>query len=1006
MADERMKAVVEEDEVEDGDGEVGLQEMVERDEEDDELELSLSLVNQGWNVGFTSDWPAMDTSIWSEQGAGSSLDVKRSGRVRQLDTGEGTKDWGDVGDSREGLMETEPLPHISPLFDADYLDMKMGTIFGREKDTQHKRPKVVSNQHEVPTSSANPIVPAEIIDFMTLSSSYQPAEMKGQTSNVQSDDGTNKPDGGAIYGDNIGARNAEDIEFRMDLSDDLLHLVFSFLGQKDLCRAGSTCRQWLIASANENFWRCLKFENTRISLQNFIAICDRYPNATEVNMIGTPNADALVNIAMNSLRRLEILILDKGHFSDGFFHTLTDCPALTSLKISDASIGNGIQEITVYHENLHELQMIKCRVLRVIVRCPQLQTLSLKRSSMAHALLTCPQLHLLDLSSCHKLSDTAIRTAAMSCPLLASLDMSSCSCVTDETIREIASTCPNLCILDASNCPNISLESVKLPKLMDLRLESCEGIISASITAISYSQMLESLKLDNCSMLTAMTLDMPNLQSISLVHLRKFVYLDLRSPVLKQIKISRCSALQDISIISNVLQKLVLQKQESLAYLSLQCQSLLELDLSNCDSLTDSLEVFNNEGGCPKLRSLILDNCQSLSIIDIKSYTLVSLSLDGCRAITTLELSCPNLQKLNLDGCDHLEKASFCPVGLESLDLGICPRLCVLRIEAPKMLRLELKGCGVLSEAYINCPCLESLDASFCSKLSDESLYRTAGSCPQIRSLVLTSCLSVGPNGLSSLHMLQHLALLDLSYTFVTNLQPVFDNCFKLETLRLSACKYLTDSSLGALYKESALPDLRELDLSYSSAGQLDILDILIYCTNLAHLNLNGCANIHQLVWSNLSQKFVNFCSPSILKDSDKDVYLKNGRLLQILNCTGCPNITKAHISSSANCFYLSKINLNLSINLKEVDLACGSLCILNLSYCNSLEFLMLKCPRLNNLQLLACSMLAEEQLEAAISQCPTLEIMNIDFCPKIHSKDFYKWHAICPSLKRIQSCS
>lgn len=28
--------------------------------------------------------------------------------------------------------------------------------------------------------------------------------------------------------------------------------------------------------------------------------------------------------------------------------------------------------------------------------------------------------------------------------------------------------------------------------------------------------------------------------------------------------------------------------------------------------------------------------------------------------------------------------------------------------------------------------------------------------------------------------------------------------------------------------------------------------------------------------------------------------------------------------------------------------------------------------------------MLAEEQLEAAISQCPTLEIMNIDFCPKV----------------------
>ncbi|KAG6512735.1 F-box/LRR-repeat protein 15-like isoform X2 [Zingiber officinale] len=812
---------------------------------------------------------------------------------------------------------------------------------------------------EVPTSSTEPVVPASAIDFMTLSSSYQPEEMKGQSSSTLPDDGNNKSDGGVAYGDISGTRNTEDVEFRMDLSDDLLHLVFSFLGQKDLCRAGSTCRQWLVSSTNENFWRCLKFENTRISIQNFISICDHYPNATELSMNGTPNSDALVIHAMNSLRGLQTLILDKGHFSDVFFHTLTSCPALTSLKISDSSIGNGIQDVTVYHENLHNLQMIKCRVLRVIIRCPQLQTLSLKRSSMAHALLTCPQLNVLDLSSCHKLSDTTIRTAAMSCPLLASIDMSSCSSVTDETIRDIASTCPNICMFDASNCPNISLEAVRFPKLMDLRLESCEGIVSASMTAISYSVMLESLKLDNCSMLTAMTLDMPKLQTISLVHLRKFVYLDLRSPVLKQIKISRCSALQDISITSNVLQKLVLQKQESLAYLSLQCQSLLELDLSNCDSLTDSLEVFNSEGGCPKLRSLILDNCQ---------------------------------------------------VGLELLDLGICPRLSVLQIEAPSMQVLELKGCGILSEAYISCSCLKSLDASFCRNLSDESLSRTARSCLQIGSLVLSSCQSVAFDGLSSLHLLRHLVLLDLSYTFVTDLQPVFDNCFNLAVLRLSACKYLTDSSLGALYKESALPALCKLDLSYSSVMQLDILNILAQCTNLAHLNLNGCANMHQLVWNrsycNLSQKSVNVCSSSPLKDNEKDVYLETGHLLEILNCTGCPNITKALISSSANCFYLSKINLNLSINLKEVDLACGSLCMLNISYCNSLEFLRLKCPKLNNLWLLACSMLAEEELETAISQCPTLEIMNIDFCPKIRAKDLTKWHAICPSLKRIQSCA
>lgn len=48
--------------------------------------------------------------------------------------------------------------------------------------------------------------------------------------------------------------------------------------------------------------------------------------------------------------------------------------------------------------------------------------------------------------------------------------------------------------------------------------------------------------------------------------------------------------------------------------------------------------------------------------MQFSSTSLVSLSLDGCRAITSLELKCPHLEKVSLDGCDHLERAEFCPV--------------------------------------------------------------------------------------------------------------------------------------------------------------------------------------------------------------------------------------------------------------------------------------------------------------------------------------------------------
>ncbi|KAI3786966.1 hypothetical protein L1987_41081 [Smallanthus sonchifolius] len=786
----------------------------------------------------------------------------------------------------------------------------------------------------------------------------------------------------------------DDQEVRMDLTDDLLHMVFSFLDHINLCRAAKVCRQWRIASAHEDFWRSLNFENRNISLQQFEDMCHRYPNATQANINGSPAIHTLAMQAISSLRNLEFLTLGKGQLGETFFQTLTDCTMLRSLIVTDAILGNGIQEIPIYHDSLRHIQIVKCRVVRISVRCPQLQTLSLKRSSMAHAVLNCPLLRDLDIASCHKLLDAAIRSAVTSCPLLESLDMSNCSCVSDETLREISLSCGNLHILNASYCPNVSLESVRLTMLTVLKLHSCEGITSASMAAISHSYMLEVLELDNCSLLTSVFLDLPRLQNIRLVHCRKFVDLSLRSAVLSSIKVSNCPSLQRINIVSNSLQKLVLQKQESLTSLELQCQGLQEVDLTDCESLTNSIcEVFSDGSGCPMLKSLILDNCESLTGVEFSSNSLTSLSLAGCRAITSIELTCPYLEQVSLDGCDHLERAIFSPVGLRSLNLGICPKLNALKIEAPSMVLLELKGCGVISEAFINCPLLTSLDASFCSQLKDDCLSATTALCPLIESLILMSCPSVGSDGLLSLRRLPNLTSLDLSYTFLTNLQPVFDSCSQLKVLKLQACKYLTDSSLEPLYKERALPTLRELDLSYGSLCQASIEELLVCCTHLTHVSLNGCVNMHDLNWSFGADR-VHLSS--IVSEQPQ-------RLLQNLNCVGCPNIKKVLIPSVARFSNLSSLNISLSANLKEVDVACFNLCFLNLSNCSSLEILKLNCPRLTSLFLQSCN-ISEEAVESAISECNMLETLDVRFCQKIIPTSMGRLRTACLSLKRIFS--
>lgn len=155
-----------------------------------------------------------------------------------------------------------------------------------------------------------------------------------------------------------------------------------------------------------------------------------------------------------------------------------------------------------------------------------------------------------------------------------------------------------------------------------------------------------------------------------------------------------------------------------------------------------------------------------------------------------------------------------------------------------------------------------------------------------------------------------------------------------LQILKLSACKYLTDSSLEALYKKGALPALIDLDLSYSSIGQTAISALLSCCTNLVHVNLNGCTNLCQLVWgssNHSSEMLLDACSSNSTTMASKVALRKSDHLLEVLNCTGCPNVKKILIPSTANCLYLSKLNFNLSTSLKEVDLTCISLCTLNL---------------------------------------------------------------------------
>eukprot|EP00250_Pteridium_aquilinum_P013942 c21675_g1_i1 orf=375-3545(-) len=852
----------------------------------------------------------------------------------------------------------------------------------------------------------------------------------------------------------------------MDLTDDLLHLVFSFLDQKRLCISAMVCRQWRIASAHEDFWKSLSFEGGNVTEEKVGWLCCKYSKAEELTLKEVPSIDEVAREAMLSLQGLRSLHLHKGILTESFFTALASgCFALQQLSITDTILGSGgSQEVSVHHENLQQLKIIRCRVMRIAIRCPSLDSLSLKQTSMALAVLKCQKLRSLNLSSCHKLSDAVVRAAAIACTALLELDISQCSYVSDETLRDISIACGNLSILDVSHCPNISLEGVSLPMLKKLRLHNCEGINSTSMTALSQCFTLESVLLDLCALLTSVFLDLERLDSISLDNCRKFVDLTLMCPALMNISIAACPALKRINISSLALTKLVLQKQVSLTTIALQCPRLCTVDLSECDSLSNSIcKVFSDGGGCPRLTSLNLDSCESLTAVNLSSTSLEFLSLAGCCHMYSLELACAKLQCLNLDGCDHLTLATFAPVGLQSLNLGICPRVTDLKIEALYMTSLDLKGCGALSQADIYCPQLLSLDAFYCSRLEDNCLEATTTFCPLIQSLILASCPSIGPAGLSSLRKLLNLTVLDLSYTFLTYLSPVFENCPRLKTLRLLACKYLVDTALDSLHGKKNLPELRELDLSYGTLGQTALEGLLSQCTHLTHVNINGCVNLHDLDWeskppppkSSMAHEKTNLISV----EGSRHLQSKGGRedgeehygdpdgpnhrshiigklgnppanestwnihqncefntfqermvheddpifahALQFLNCVGCPNIKKVVITHSTGFLNLLSLNLSLGSNITEVRLECLQLASLNLSNCTALEVLDIKCPRLVSLWLQG-SNIEESVLEAVLQGCSALETLDVRNCSKLTYETLVLVRAVCPRLRRL----
>ncbi len=207
-------------------------------------------------------------------------------------------------------------------------------------------------------------------------------------------------------------------------------------------------------------------------------------------------------------------------------------------------------------------------------------------------------------------------------------------------------------------------------------------------------------------------------------------------PVLKKINLSGCSSLWMLHIVQcpaleelnnegcTALFDVVVQSCPSLTELIFEPTNGAKLTISECSSLR-ALKLK----GSASLKFVDMSNCSALTNLDLEEINIrSSLTIDGCYALKSLNLSnmslsslqvtnCTSLTNLQAHNCRLLAQVTCCSNILEQLVFDNCKRLKNLDCSNNQLKSLDLVNFNQLQ--YLNCgknP-LKQLDITHCSSL-------------------------------------------------------------------------------------------------------------------------------------------------------------------------------------------------------------------------------------------------------------------------------------------------
>ncbi|KAG2377459.1 hypothetical protein C9374_009370 [Naegleria lovaniensis] len=620
-------------------------------------------------------------------------------------------------------------------------------------------------------------------------------------------------------------------------------------------------------------------------------------------------------------------------------------------------------------KNLSGLQMIQSQ---------QVNELKLKSSNIAHVNLSqlitsLPNLRDLELFDCQTGADN--KTLSISSNIMKKIIVLMCN-----DLMNLEVFCSKLHSMSVDLCANIEKLILKCPRMENLQMFALPQPEATKLKHLFVeSDYLTSLNLQKIISLEQIATKCKSLDSLNMANLHQLKRLELGPcPKLEKLAVGSVFLPFDERLVGNIINK---------------CPNISMLSISNNVSLNDyALSLLCNS--LSNLQALVISNCNRISNTNIYSNVLKGVQISDCNMLKSLNIKSEKLNKLFIRNCPSVDDSSFNNISVNSPNIRFvevvnCNMLNKPVFMLPNLIDLNIRECSQLEMPSVMSQNLKKLLVVSCKKFKSFSLMgNTSGNCSTeilfsdcpslneamiskelsqssdyIQTIVFDKCNSlVAPKLTSGLNSnLKH-----IRFSECTNLtSPWICASDKLSTLSFQKCDKMRLEKVGTHFSGQ---DVENLEISECKGVAKLTCDLhvknlnVVNCTNLTTLTLSSAiqsalisqcptlTSVHFPAESSVSEITVKECDQlSSIQVVGQNQSLKKMRFSK------CARLSDMCLASMlSKCSGLDKVRLS-SCGLSRPFISHARLETLQISRCQYLERMTLKCHQLATLKLCDC---------------------------------------------------